>query len=653
MSQYHVYSLPTELLTALTPRYLANASQPPREDSPEPAAATTSTGPRACNICLGASFAVLDEQRAHFRSDWHRYNVRTRLAGGNPVTEADFSQLVDALEDSISGSESSSEEDDSSDSDAVNTLVNRTRKLARSPSPDAQPRSAPQSAVTWFHSPPSTQIGVYKALYSDPKDHAAYLSELQEMQQPQETGRTWAMFMVAGGHFAGAIVRVSRPAEDEREATKNKKKRPQKSTPDTDVIRHKTFHRYTTRRKQGGAQSANDNAKGPAKSAGAQLRRYGEQSLREDIQGLLLEWAEDIRDCERIFIRASVSNRKIFMGYDDAVISKGDGRLRTFPFPTRRPTQSELSRCLLELTRVKVSHLTEDALRAQDEAYLASLPKPKPAHIAPAPEPEKPKPVKLSKEEELLREKWSRLLEMVTKGRVEPLKVFWEREAPTFGSIDTRIPEWTGQRRATLLQIAAQAGHEEVTSWLLDDAHADPTIPVPHPKFGDPDDDNEDTQDTRGHQSDASDAPASLPKGSRRTAYDLARSKGVRDVFRRGAAAHPDRWDWFGAARVPSALSKQMEDDREEKKKSRKKGLKERVKEREARDREREKAQPEPEPVEESQKAAPQSASATRRLGGGSGAAEGIVGLTPEMRAKVERERRARAAEARMKALGL
>lgn len=35
------------------------------------------------------------------------------------------------------------------------------------------------------------------------------------------------------------------------------------------------------RRKQGGSQSLNDNAKGNAKSAGAQLRRYGEQSLRE------------------------------------------------------------------------------------------------------------------------------------------------------------------------------------------------------------------------------------------------------------------------------------------------------------------------------------------------------------------------------------
>lgn len=98
----------------------------------------------------------------------------------------------------------------------------------------------------------------------------------------------------------------------------------------------------------------NDNAKGPAKSAGAQLRRYGEQALRDvcpistllnnmasnifkDIRGLLEEWTDELADCERIWIRASVSNRKIFFDFDEAPFSKGDERLRTFPFPTRRP----------------------------------------------------------------------------------------------------------------------------------------------------------------------------------------------------------------------------------------------------------------------------------------------------------------------------
>lgn len=97
----------------------------------------------------------------------------------------------------------------------------------------------------------------------------------------------------------------------------------------------------------------NDNAKGKASSAGAQLRRYGEQALREvslarsidvpaklsqqDIRGLLEEWSEDLDDCERIWLRASGSNRKIFVDYDGSSIAKNDTRLRTFPFPTRRP----------------------------------------------------------------------------------------------------------------------------------------------------------------------------------------------------------------------------------------------------------------------------------------------------------------------------
>ena len=315
-----------------------------------------------------------------------------------------------------------------------------------------------------------------------------------------------------------------------------------------------------------------------------------------------------------------------------------------------KQTQSELARCLAELTRTKVSHLTEDALRAQDEAHLASLPKarPPPAPVAPI-VPEKPKQPKLSKEEELLREKWSRLLEMIHKGRLEPLKAFWDREnAALGGNIDTPVPEWTGERWATLLQVATHAGHEDVTQWLLEEARADPTIPVPS-KSGqiDVDGDVEDGGDT-------SDSPRKVTTAtSRRTAYDLARTKPLRDVFRRCAAAHPEWWDWLGSARVPSALSKEMEEEQEEKKKVRRKGLKERVREREAKDRERETERPKTPPVTiQTKEERKPSSSVANRLGGNSGAADAVMGLTPEMRAKVERERRARAAEARMKLLG-
>lgn len=51
----------------------------------------------------------------------------------------------------------------------------------------------------------------------------------------------------------------------------------------------------------------------------------------------MLEWEEDIGASETIFIRASTHGKKSFMGYDGAVLEKNDARIRTFPFPTRRP----------------------------------------------------------------------------------------------------------------------------------------------------------------------------------------------------------------------------------------------------------------------------------------------------------------------------
>lgn len=47
------------------------------------------------------------------------------------------------------------------------------------------------------------------------------------------------------------------------------------------------------------------------------------KSLSQDIRNLLTDWAEELADCDRIFIRASVSNRRIFLDYDGAVLEKG------------------------------------------------------------------------------------------------------------------------------------------------------------------------------------------------------------------------------------------------------------------------------------------------------------------------------------------
>ena len=61
--------------------------------------------------------------------------------------------------------------------------------------------------------------------------------------------------------------------------------------------------------------------------------------VQQDIRNLLADWEEEIDGCELVFIRATGANRRIFMDYDGAPIVKGDERLRTFPFPTRRPVR--------------------------------------------------------------------------------------------------------------------------------------------------------------------------------------------------------------------------------------------------------------------------------------------------------------------------
>ena len=43
---------------------------------------------RACNTC-GGSFSAA-QYRAHFRSDWHRYNMKLKMSGAAPVSEEEF-----------------------------------------------------------------------------------------------------------------------------------------------------------------------------------------------------------------------------------------------------------------------------------------------------------------------------------------------------------------------------------------------------------------------------------------------------------------------------------------------------------------------------------------------------------------------------------
>jgi len=156
-----------------------------------------------------------------------------------------YESVIIELEESLSGSASSDDDDD--ESDTISNLVNRTNRLAtRSPSPESSSNKFPASPFAWFHSPPSTQLGFYRAILPLKVEPTGYLDELQKMQIGVPNGRMWAMFMVAGGHFAGAIVRVSRAEDEVEEILSGRKAKQKKPKPETEVLLHKTFHRYTS-----------------------------------------------------------------------------------------------------------------------------------------------------------------------------------------------------------------------------------------------------------------------------------------------------------------------------------------------------------------------------------------------------------------------
>jgi len=109
---------------------------------------------------------------------------------------------------------------------------------------------------------------------------------------------------------------------------------------------HKSFHRYITRRKQGGRQSKRD-ASGHCRSGGAQIRRYNEEKHDEEIHELIRSWKMDIDTSDLIFIHLPGKNK--LTTFDETILKKDDSRIRTIPFPVHRPKTGEVKRVYNQL----------------------------------------------------------------------------------------------------------------------------------------------------------------------------------------------------------------------------------------------------------------------------------------------------------------
>jgi hypothetical protein len=635
----YVFDLPEELISTLTLKSQPN--RPVQETPTQTATPASDTAEKSdvengnpakatsCNLCA-LSFPSVTEQRNHVRSDLHGYNLKQKIKGQKPVGEVEFEKLIGDLDESISGSESSESDEDEEEEDGnkpkESTLSALLKKHAKISNPEfdefsskKKQRGSGKPPMIWFSSPTlpeNLSLGIYRAIFSNAEqEEESHVLEtirskqLSPKQPPKikneggvplpgtDIGPHFFLCMIGGGHFAAMVVALApktgkKNGIDERSAT---------------VVAHKTFHRYTTRRKQGGSQSTQDSSK-MAHSAGSSLRRYNEAALTNEVRELLKDWKSMIDTADLLFVRATgTTNRRTLFGpYDEQVLHNNDARNRGFPFSTRRATQKELMRAFVELTRVKQSTI--------DEAALAALNAPPEEKTSATPQPLKaPKPPKPSKEDEEAMLHTSQITSLIKRSKVPALLNYLKTN-----SLSANFPFVpTNYHTPTPLHLAASINSAPVILALLTKAGADPTI----------------------------------LSDDARTSFSLAGDRATRDAFRVARSELGEGAFAWDRADVPSALSKAEADQRDAREKA------ESVVEEKA-EAERRKVETERlrrEAVEDETKRREKKMGKGRTVGivpektGAEKREEDARGLTPEARMRLERERRARAAEERMR----
>lgn len=446
----YIYALRESLLASLEPVHGQISVEAAK---PEPVSLPTQVkslgGCNTCSVSFSDETSPKD-RNSHFKSDFHRLNMRLVARNQNPLSEAEFDNLVETQSvESISGS-------DESDSDSELPAV--LEKLTVEPENQEEEETAENnhSPFVFLRSPALAEksvYGVYKALFNPNESPVTALEKLKGFnQEPSKLGIS-VLLMIGGGHFAGAVI-----GHGQKNIKGNAKSPESRQEQMVHVIHSKTFHRYTTRRKQGGSQSASDNARGKANSAGSSIRRYNEQALQKEVRELLTSWKEYLEKAEHVFVRANgAANRKIMVGYEGAELAAGDKRLKTFPFTTKRATLSEVKKAWARLAYLTVVDVPEK--KAERVKPAAAKKK------TPTPEPELKLPSDIHTDE---------VIALIKKSRVPLLTSYLKKNELSANFAFT--PAIKHANAPTPLHYAAAQGLHQMVRVLLVNLKADPTV---------------------------------------------------------------------------------------------------------------------------------------------------------------------------------
>jgi len=336
-----------------------------------------------CNTCL-QKFTNKELRNQHYRAGIHRYNLNLRLSHMTPVTEKEYANLIedfkskredsddDYSDDSSSSGGGNSDNEDSDNSSDEEALLKKEYAVHSSNQYDQELYYNTQGYQFYDKSmevndpklkiisrEKKLQFSVWKCLLA-PASNYRYLSMATDSkvidkytnkitENFKDTCKSkdmkWLVLLCSGGRFAGAVY----------------------SAPTGKCIDHKTFHRYTIRKKQGGSQSTKDNQSGNKKSAGASMRRYNEKRLREEVIEQLVLWKPHVQEASHIFVFAPKGNTRDILFPQDGYISPDDERIRTIPFPIIRPTYAETQRVSTWILSVDIELFDEEKAQVEKQ----------------------------------------------------------------------------------------------------------------------------------------------------------------------------------------------------------------------------------------------------------------------------------------------
>jgi hypothetical protein len=373
-------------VTSIFPEFEASSQASiPILNNPDLAIVTANEANKKGLTCLLCSltFQSYTDQVVHFKSDFHNYNLKRKVKNEPSVTEDEFliekgkeNDEENANDDDENSTSSSSSEDSDKDDEMIDYKRYEYQDDYGKIVKVFHPVNGPMFNIELKHLAPWQFLMSIAAFTKDSNfqnrdwnlptaavqhGRSSIWHSLYKNLSQLQANPLMAVFILRSGRFAGAIFNNQRvTASADTPTVKN-----------PSLIAHRVFRRYTVRAKGGGGQASYDSQQGKANSMGAQLRRYGEKALQEDIEELFVNWKEYLGQCGLILIASTkrmrfklfndsegnstettISSSKSGTNSGSPLLSKNDPRVSLVPFMVDKPTIESLFMIRNKVTQV-------------------------------------------------------------------------------------------------------------------------------------------------------------------------------------------------------------------------------------------------------------------------------------------------------------